>query len=103
MCSSDLEILFDTIVSEEKVNVTEGELSEYLVRSAQRYGMTPDEFVKEVQKAGQVSSIIAEVSRAKALAQVLSRVKVKTKSGKAVNLEDLAPKQAPAEEVEEKE
>ena len=96
------EILFDTIVTQEKVNVTEGELSEYLVRSAQRYGMTPDEFVKEVQKAGQVSSIIAEVSRAKALAQVLSRVKVKTKSGKAVNLEDLAPKQAPAEEVEEK-
>ena len=34
------EILFDTIVTEEKVNVSEGELSEYLVRSSQRYGMT---------------------------------------------------------------
>jgi trigger factor len=91
------EILFDTIVTEEKVNVSEAELSEYLVRSSQRYGMTPDEFVKEIQKAGQVSMMVAEVARAKALAQVLSRVKVKTKSGKAVNLEDLAPKQVPAE------
>jgi trigger factor len=37
--------------------------------------------------------MVAEVARAKALAQILSRVKVKTKSGKEVNLEDLAPKQ----------
>ena len=94
------EILFDTIVTEEKVNVSEGELSEYLVRSSQRYGMTPEEFVKEIQKAGQVSQMVAEVARAKALAQVLSRVKVKTKSGKDVNLEDLAPKQAPTEKAE---
>ena len=94
------EILFDTIVTEEKVNVSEGELSEYLVRSSQRYGMTPEEFVKEIQKAGQVSQMVAEVARAKSLAQVLSRVKVKTKSGKDVNLEDLAPKQAPTEKAE---
>ena len=94
------EILFDTIVTEEKVNVSEGELSEYLVRSSQRYGMTPEEFVKEIQKAGQVSQMVAEVARAKSLAQVLSRVKVKTKSGKDVNLEDLAPKQAPAEKAD---
>ena len=95
------EILFDTIVTEEKVQVSEGELSEYLVRSAQRYGMASEEFVKEIQKAGQVSGMVAEVARAKALAQVLSRVKVKTKSGKDVNLEDLAPKQTPVEEKAE--
>ena len=92
------EILFDTIVTEEKVQVSEGELSEYLYRSSQRYGMSPEEFVKEIQKAGQVSGMVAEVARAKALAQVLGRVKVKTKSGKDVNLEDLAPKQTPAAE-----
>ena len=95
------EILFDTIVTEEKVQVSEGELSEYLVRSSQRYGMAPEEFVKEIQKAGQVSAMVAEVARAKALAQVLGRVKVKTKSGKDVNLEDLAPKQTPVEEKAE--
>jgi len=38
--------------------------------------------------------MVAEVSRAKALAGVLARVKVVTKSGKVVNLEELAPKPA---------
>jgi trigger factor len=40
--------------------------------------------------------MVAEVARAKALAGVLSRVQVVDKSGKKVDLEALAPKQAPA-------
>ena len=94
------EILFDNIVSAESVSVNESELTEYLVRASQRYGMTPDQFIKEVSEAGQITTMVAEVSRAKALAGVLARVKVVTKSGKAVNLEELAPKQeaAPAAE-----
>jgi len=87
------EILFDNIVSAESVSVNESELTEYLVRASQRYGMTPDQFIKEVSEAGQITTMVAEVSRAKALAGVLARVKVVTKSGKAVNLEELAPKQ----------
>jgi trigger factor len=88
------EILFDNIVQAESVSVNESELTEYLVRASQRYGMTPDQFIKEVSEAGQITTMVAEVSRAKALAGVLSRVKVVTTSGKEVNLEELAPKQA---------
>ena len=91
------EILFDTIVDAEQVSVNENELSEYLIRASQRYGMTPDQFVKEISGAGQINSMVAEVARAKGLAGVLSRVTVKTKSGKVVDLEALAPKQAAAE------
>jgi trigger factor len=91
------EILFDTIVDAEQVSVNENELTEYLVRASQRYGMTPDQFVKEISGAGQINSMVAEVARAKGLAGVLSRVTVKTKSGKVVDLEALAPKQAAAE------
>lgn len=94
------EILFDNIVSAESVSVNESELTEYLVRASQRYGMTPDQFIKEVSEAGQITTMVAEVSRAKALAGVLSRVKVLTKSGKAVNLEELAPKQEAAAAAE---
>jgi trigger factor len=85
------EIIFDTIVDAESINVTEQELSEYLFRSAARYGMTPEQFVKEVTEAGQVNALVSEVARAKALAQVLSRVKVVTESGKAIDLEALRP------------
>jgi len=85
------EIIFDTIVDAEQVSVNENELTEYLFRASQRYGMSPDQFIKEVTDAGQVNTMIAEVARAKALAGILSRVKVVTKSGKAVDLEALRP------------
>ena len=86
------EFLLDSIVKAESVAVNESELTEYLVRAASRYGMTPDQFIKEVSQAGQVTTMVAEVARAKALAQVLGRVKVVDKSGKKVDLEALAPK-----------
>ena len=85
------EIIFDTIVDAEQVSVNEQELTEYLFRASQRYGMSPDQFIKEVTDAGQVNTMIAEVARAKALAGVLRRVKVVTKSGKTVDLEALRP------------
>lgn len=85
------EIMLDTIVSAEDVSVNEQELSEYLVRAAARYQITPDQFIKEVSDAGQIQTMIAEVGRAKALASVLGRVKVVTKSGKVVDLEALRP------------
>ena len=92
------EFLLDSIVKAESVAVNESELTEYLVRAAARYGMSPDQFIKEVSDAGQVTTMVAEVARAKALAGVLSRVQVVDKSGKKVDLEALAPKQAPGKE-----
>ena len=86
------EFLLDSIVKAESVAVNESELTEYLVRAAARYGMSPDQFIKEVSQAGQVSTMVAEVARAKALAQVLGRVDVVDKSGNKVDLEALAPK-----------
>ena len=94
------EFLLDSIVKAESVAVNESELTEYLVRAASRYGMTPDQFIKEVSQAGQVTTMVAEVARAKALAQVLGRVKVVDKSGKKVDLEALAPKSEPEKNSE---
>ena len=89
------EFLLDSIVKAEAIAVNESELTEYLVRASARYGMTPDQFIKEVSQAGQVTTMVAEVARAKALAQVLGRVKVVDKSGNKVDLEALAPKSEP--------
>lgn len=91
------EFLLDSIVKAEAISVNETELTEYLVRAAARYGMSPDQFIKEVSDAGQVGTMVAEVTRAKALASVLGRVKVIDKSGKKIDLEALAPKPAVAE------
>ena len=85
------EFLLDSIVKAESIAVNETELTEYLVRAAARYGMSPDQFIREVSDAGQVSTMVAEVARAKALAAVLGRVKVVDQSGKKVDLEALRP------------
>jgi ATP-dependent Clp protease protease subunit len=92
----------DIRIQAEDVQITEIELTEYLVRTSQRYGMAPQQFAEELQKAGQIQQLVAEVTRAKALASVLGRITVKDASGKVIDLEDLAPKTAnPADLVEE--
>jgi trigger factor len=83
------EILFDTIVSAENITPNDDELTQYIYRASANYGMNPDDFIKEISNAGQVNSMVAEVSRAKALAAIISRVKVVTKSGKVVDIESL--------------
>jgi trigger factor len=86
------DFLLDAIIKSEQVEITEMELTEYLVRTSQRYGMTPEQFAQELQKAGQIGQLVAEVSRAKALAVVLERVVVTDKSGNVVDLAALRPK-----------
>ncbi len=96
------DFLLDAIVQTEDVQITEIELTEYLVRTSQRYGMAPQQFAEELQKAGQIQQLVAEVTRAKALASVLGRITVKDASGNVIDLEALAPKAAnPADLVEE--
>lgn len=90
------DFLFDSIVKAEQIQVNEIELTEYLIRMSQRYGMGPEQFAQELQKAGQISQVVAEVTRAKALASVLARVSVVDKSGNKIDLEALRPAQ-PAE------
>ncbi len=92
------DFLLDAVVKAESVQVTEIELTEYLVRTSSRYGMAPEKFAEELSKAGQISQLVAEVGRAKALAGVLSRVMVIDTSGNPVDLEALQPQPATQED-----
>jgi len=91
------DFLLDSIVKSEEVQVTEAELTEYLIRTAARYGMSPDQFAKQISEGGQIAALMAEIARTKGLAVVLERVKIKDASGRQVDLSKLAPK--PAAEV----
>jgi trigger factor len=88
------QFLLDAIVEEQNVSVSQAELIEYLVLSAQQYGMTPDAFAKAVDESGQVQGFVAEVARRKALATALEQATVKDASGNVVDLEALQPKAA---------
>lgn len=96
------DFLLDEVVKTEAVEVTEIELTEYVMRTASRYGMAPQDFANRVTQSGGINQMLAEVARAKALANILNRVSVVTESGKKVDLEALAPKRATEPTVEEK-
>jgi trigger factor len=87
------QFLLDAMVEKANVSVSQAELIEYLVLSAQQYGMSPDAFAKAVDEADQVQSFVAEVARRKALAVALEQATVKDASGSVVDLEALQPKQ----------
>ena len=96
------DFLLDAVVKAEKVEVNETELTEYLIRTSSRYGMAPDQFAQEISKAGQISAMVADVARAKALAGVLERITVKDASGNVIDLEALRPTPAiPADSAAE--
>ncbi|CAB4826055.1 MAG: trigger factor [Actinobacteria bacterium] len=95
------DFLLDAIVQAEDIQITELELTEYLVRTSQRYGMPPEQFAQELQKAGQIAQLVSEVTRAKALASVLERITVKDASGNMIDLQALRPQAAPADLVDE--
>ena len=88
------DFLLDEVVKTEAVDVSEMELTEYIMRTSSRYGMAPQDFANRVAQSGGINQMLAEVARAKALANILHRISVVTESGKKVDLEALAPKRA---------
>ena len=80
--------MLDKIADQEKVQVNEVELSEWLVRSAPRYGVTPEELADELVKNDSLGIALNEVRRGKALTVVVSQASVKTPAGEVVDLSE---------------
>jgi len=83
------QFLLDAIAEKLEVRVEQPELIEYLVMSAQQYGMDPNEFAQTIDQQGQIPSIVQEVARRKALAAVLDSATVTDTAGVTVDLDDL--------------
>jgi trigger factor len=97
------QLLLDAIAEKVQVSVNQQELVEYIVASAQQYGMDPNAFAKAVDEAGQVPAMVSEVARRKALAVVLEKAVVKDASGREIDLSTLFSNDAeePDEELQE--
>ncbi|MCS3843894.1 trigger factor [Microbacterium sp. AK031] len=80
------QVLLDTIAEQADVQVSQEELSQYIVQSAAQYGMAPQEFVEALQSSNQLPALAGEVARNKALAVALGKVKVVDSNGKSVDL-----------------
>ena len=82
------QIVLDAIAEAEKVQVSQDELTQYLVQGAAQYGMDPNEFVQVLSQNGQIPAMVGEVARNKALAIALGKAKVTDAAGNAVDLSE---------------
>ena len=97
------QLILDSIADAEKVGVDDNELTERIIYQAQRFGVSPDEYVQRAQQSGQLGAIFADVRRGKALASVVRLATVTDASGNAVDLAELFGPQedAPADAPED--
>jgi trigger factor len=80
------QILLDAVAEKAEVDVSQDELTQYLIQSAAQYGMSPNEFVEIIQQNNQLPVLVGEVARNKALAVALGRVNVVDTNGAPVDL-----------------
>ncbi|TWP37661.1 trigger factor [Leekyejoonella antrihumi] len=83
------QLMLDKIVRQDEIQVSQEELIEYLIMSAQQYGMDPNQFAQALDQQGQVPAVMGEVARRKALATVLETAKVVDTNGAEVDLKAL--------------
>lgn len=80
------QIILDVLAEKLQVGVTQDELIEFLIQTAQQYGMEPGQFMQGAQQAGQIPAFVSEIARNKSLAMGLRQVSVKDSDGKDVDL-----------------
>jgi trigger factor len=84
------QVLLDAIAEKHQVQVSQEELTQYLIQSSAQYGMAPQEFVNALQEGNQLPLMVGEVARNKALAVALGKVTVVDTAGKTVDLTGFA-------------
>ncbi|HEX4701078.1 MAG TPA: trigger factor [Pseudonocardiaceae bacterium] len=83
------QLVLDSIADNENVSVNDGELTERIIYQAQRFGVSPDEYVQRAQQSGQLGAIFADVRRGKALASVVRKAEVKDAGGNVLDLDEM--------------
>ncbi len=83
-----VQIILDTVAEQRQINVTQQELLEFVLQTAQAYGMDPSMLLQSAEQNNRIPAFIQEIARNKAIANALGEVKVKDSQGKAVDLSD---------------
>lgn len=96
------QLLLDAIAEAEGTQVGQEELTERILFQAQRYGMSPEQFIQQVQQAGQLGAVFADVRRGKALAGVVGKATVTDSEGNTVDTTEMfgAPEDSAEENTE---
>jgi trigger factor len=83
------QLLLDEIAEKAEVQVDQQELMERIFMQAQRFGISPEEYIQQAQQANQLGAIFADVRRGKALATVVQAATITGPDGVEVDLSEL--------------
>ncbi len=80
------QLVLDAVAEREQLGVSEADLTQHVVSQASRLGLSPQDYADQMAQAGNLSALVAEVRRGKALAYVLEQATVTDSSGRPVDL-----------------
>jgi trigger factor len=89
------QLLLDEIAEKSEVQVDQQELMERIFMQAQRFGISPEEYIQQAQQANQLGAIFADVRRGKALATVVQAATILGPDGEPVDMSELFGPAAP--------
>ena len=78
--------LLDVISRVNRIEINDAEINDYLLKAAQRFSLSPQDLANQLEKTGQIQSLMAEVARSKALALALSQVSIVDTDGRTITL-----------------
>lgn len=88
------QLFLDSLADIEKPEVSQQELTDHIMFTAQRYGMDPNQFVMQLQQSGQIANLFADVRRGKALALNICKVTVADTNGASIDPKDFFGQEA---------
>lgn len=83
------QLVLDTVADAEDVSVDDNELTERIIYQAQQSGISPDQFVQQIQQSGQLGQIYADIRRSKALYSVVRQATVTDEAGNQLDVDEL--------------
>jgi trigger factor len=82
-------LVLDALADAQEVTVNDQELTERIIFQAQQYQLSPEEFVRRIQEAGQLGAIYSDVRRSKALIAAVRAATVTDSAGEPVDVSEL--------------
>ncbi|WP_295625459.1 trigger factor [uncultured Corynebacterium sp.] len=97
------QLFLDELAEAEQPEVSQQELTDHILFTAQSYGMDPNQFIQQIQQSGQLGNLFADVRRGKALAVSILKASVKDTDGNDIDVSEFfgeaeAPENADATE-----
>ena len=80
------QLFLDELAEAEQPEVSQQELTDHILFTAQSYGMDPNQFIQQIQQSGQLGNLFADVRRGKALAVSILKATVKDTDGNDIDV-----------------